>query len=155
MTDTDPEETKVLRDVDFLYVNLRRGPDGIVASTVVRDRSTGRLIEVPGGPVTARRGRQYENDQIHPPSVPVRVVPPEHRVCRERTEEEQAAIDAVAPTTGSPYGDEFWVPDGCTGYYREDADWGDVMTHDPARPCSVHRPVSLRDLLADPTDDED
>lgn len=26
--------------------------------------------------------------------------------------------------------------DGCTGYYREDPDWGDVLTH--PRACPVH-----------------
>ena len=50
-------------------------------------------------------------------------------------------LGGIDPTTGAPYGDDYAVPPGCTGYYREDADWGDVLTHAPGRgPCPVHRP---------------
>ncbi len=67
-------------------------------------------------------------------------LPPEQRACRCRTEDEQAALAAAAPTTGAPY-DGYDLPAGCTGYWREDADWGDVLIHD--RPCPAHVPEPL------------
>lgn len=60
-----------------------------------------------------------------------------------------SGLDGVEPTTGAPYGDDYAVPPGCTGYYREDLDWGDVLTHNPhGEPCPVHRfePLNALDL---------
>lgn len=45
-TPPEPEEPRILRDVDFWYVNF--GLDGKV-HTVVKDRETGEVIWVPGG----------------------------------------------------------------------------------------------------------
>jgi hypothetical protein len=75
-------------------------------------------------------------------------LPPEQRACRQRADDEQAALAAIAPTTGAPYDAYDFLP-GCTGHIREDIDWGDQLTHD--RPCPVH---TLRDLLTNPAEED-
>lgn len=59
--------------------------------------------------------------------------------CRRR----QVMIpDSPEPTTGGPYdSDYYYVPEGCTGYYKEDAEYGDILTHPrDGGPCPAHPP---------------
>lgn len=50
--------------------------------------------------------------------------------------------DSPEPTTGGPYdSDYYYVPEGCTGYYKEDAEYGDILTHPrDGGPCPAHPP---------------
>lgn len=48
-------------------------------------------------------------------------------------------LGGVEPTTGAPYeDDDYAAPEGCTGFYREDIDLGDTLTH--TQSCPVHDP---------------
>lgn len=152
MVSDDETQPKVLRDVEFLYVNFSPGPDGVQASTVVRDRADGKVYEFPGGPVTVTTGRAHEMDPIQPrrayglPRGPaVELVPPEHRACRERSDDEQAAIDAVAPTTGGHLPQPLGVSSLLKAILQPPAGDGPPYTHT----------LSAADVLADPADGEE
>lgn len=182
MNDDEQEQPKVLRDIEPLYVNLSPGPGGIQASTVVRDRATGRVYEIPGGRferVTTGEGRASENGPVEPrwveghgPLLPLSTLvshlaadrpeprqheypfidplgppePPEQRACRERADDEQAALGALAVEECEECGEDL---SGGTSHYhcpvcREVCS---AMGHDHT--------ATARDLLTDPTDGED
>jgi DNA-binding MarR family transcriptional regulator len=110
-----------------------RNPNGLNAPrTAIMAREIGRTLDCPMSDVNAalkvlrRDGLVRDRRRL---SVNGKRLPREYRL----TEAGLRATKAMDPMV---FDDDYGLPYGCTGHYREDVDHGDVLTH--TGPCEVH-----------------